>query len=178
MNGVIGMTRLASLALCRLLGQKEADHQVCCDKVCGKGSEGKDYTRGSHLDRIKHPNCLHFFNIVSETRNHIWLVLEYCKMGDLLRVLKDDRHLPSSALKALGVDLLSGLHYLHSHGILYCDLKPSNVLIDEYGVLKLCDFGLARKDSAEHGEQGKKAWNAMLYGARALYRRWSLQHCI
>jgi serine/threonine protein kinase len=34
--------------------------------------------------------------------------------------------------------------HLHHSGILYCDLKPSNVLIDEYGVLKLCDFGLAR----------------------------------
>ena len=107
------------------------------------------------LSRIKHPNCLHFFNWY-ETRNHIWLVLEYCTGGDLLRVLKDDRHLPSSALKVLGVDLLSGLHYLHSHGILYCDLKPSNVLIDEYGVLKLCDFGLARKIPRSTGNKARK----------------------
>jgi len=37
------------------------------------------------------------------------------------------------------------LYYLHSNGIIYADLKPSNVLVNEYSNLKLCDFGLARK---------------------------------
>jgi serine/threonine-protein kinase ULK4 len=37
------------------------------------------------------------------------------------------------------------LYYLHFNGIIYCDLKPSNVLLNEYSTLKLCDFGLARK---------------------------------
>ena len=44
-----------------------------------------------------------------------------------------------------GGDLLSGLQYLHHNGLLYCDLKPSNVLIDDHGVLKLAGFGLARR---------------------------------
>ncbi|KAH0706065.1 hypothetical protein KY285_010597 [Solanum tuberosum] len=35
--------------------------------------------------------------------------------------------------------------YLHSKGIIYCDLKLSNILLDENGITKLCDFGLARK---------------------------------
>lgn len=37
------------------------------------------------------------------------------------------------------------MHYLHSKGVIYCDLKPSNVLLNEYGTLKYCDFGLARR---------------------------------
>ena len=94
--------------------------------------------------RLKHPNILRFFNWY-ETRNHIWLILEYCTGGDLLQLLTQDAHMPERALKVLGVDLLAGLHHLHTLGILYCDLKPSNVLVDEFGVLKLCDFGLARE---------------------------------
>lgn len=41
--------------------------------------------------------------------------------------------------------LVAGLQYLHAQGILFCDLKPANILIDEYGCLKLADFGLARR---------------------------------
>jgi serine/threonine-protein kinase ULK4 len=40
---------------------------------------------------------------------------------------------------------MEGLNYLHSQGIIYADLKPSNVLLNEYGDLKLCDFGLSKK---------------------------------
>ena len=47
--------------------------------------------------------------------------------------------------QVFGVDLMTGLQYLHSHGVLFCDLKPSNVLVDEYGVVKLSDFGLSRR---------------------------------
>lgn len=50
----------------------------------------------------------------------------------------------------MGADIASGLQYLHSKGIVYGDLKPSNILINEFNRLKLSDFGLARKiDSGE-----------------------------
>ena len=41
--------------------------------------------------------------------------------------------------------LLRGLCYCHLNGVLHRDLKASNLLIDAKGVLKLADFGLARK---------------------------------
>ena len=37
------------------------------------------------------------------------------------------------------------LQFLHSNGIINCDLKPANILLTENGELKLYDFGLARK---------------------------------
>lgn len=50
---------------------------------------------------------------------------------------------------------MAGLYYLHSQGILNCDLKPANILVDEYGVLKLADFGMSRSipDSMESIQQ-------------------------
>jgi len=41
--------------------------------------------------------------------------------------------------------LAQGLYYLHANSIIYADLKPSNVLMNEYNTLKLCDFGLSKK---------------------------------
>ncbi len=48
-------------------------------------------------------------------------------------------------VKKLGIELVEGLSYLHASSIIYSDLKPSNILLNEYGVLKLCDFGLSKK---------------------------------
>jgi serine/threonine protein kinase len=48
---------------------------------------------------------------------------------------------------ALGV--AKGLAYVHSRGILYRDLNPQNIGFDEYGVVRIFDFGLAREADAQ-----------------------------
>jgi serine/threonine-protein kinase ULK4 len=91
---------------------------------------------------LEHPNIVKFINWY-ETTKHIWLILEYCTGGDLLSLLRQDDQLPEKSIRLFGHDIMSGLQYLHSRGYIYGDLKPSNVLINEYGILKLCDFGLS-----------------------------------
>ena len=66
---------------------------------------------------------------------------------------EQDHREPESAVRLFGVDLLAGLQQTHACGYLHGDLRPSNVLIDEYGILKLSGFGLARAVS-ESGEAG------------------------
>eukprot|EP00919_Chromeraceae_sp_WS-2016_P058159 GHVR01137997.1.p1 GENE.GHVR01137997.1~~GHVR01137997.1.p1 ORF type:complete len:101 (-),score=0.84 GHVR01137997.1:4238-4540(-) len=44
-------------------------------------------------------------------------------------------------------DLLEGMAYLHERNIVHRDLKTSNLLYSNQGILKICDFGLARKAS-------------------------------
>ncbi|CAM9837612.1 unnamed protein product, partial [Phaeothamnion confervicola] len=92
---------------------------------------------------------LSFPNIVKllaahETQNSIWIVMEPCAGGDLAAVLQQDGFEPEHAVRGFGVDLMAGLQHLHSAGVLHCDLRPCNVLLDEHGTLKLSGFGLAR----------------------------------
>lgn len=107
------------------------------------------------LQNIAHENIIKYHSW-HKTRNHFWLVLEYCPGGDILTLIDQDKCVPESVIKEFGLNIIDGLYYLHSSGIIYADLKPSNILFNEYGVLKLCDFGLARLISDVQSEETKK----------------------
>lgn len=64
-----------------------------------------------------------------------------CNLGELLMSLKMAGRLDACA-HALSRQLLAGLHFLHSRPVVHGNLKPSNVLLDDAGVLKLADFGV------------------------------------
>lgn len=63
---------------------------------------------------------------------------------DLSRVIMSTAPLNAANIKYLMFQLLRGLRYLHTAGVLHRDLKPSNILVDGRCSLKICDFGLAR----------------------------------
>lgn len=60
-------------------------------------------------------------------------------------MLNEDKLFPESTVKHFAFEIMKGLSYLHSNGIIYGDLKPSTILFNEYNGLKLADFGRARK---------------------------------
>jgi serine/threonine protein kinase len=56
-----------------------------------------------------------------------------------------DVRLPESSIHDFGRDMVVALQFLHANSIIYCDIKPSNILLDENGRLKLGGFGLSRR---------------------------------
>ena len=77
--------------------------------------------------------------------NKIFVVMEY--MDHTLYDLNEQRPRPFSIseVKCLMIQILSGIMYLHRNWVIHRDLKTSNILMDNRGNLKLCDFGMARK---------------------------------
>jgi serine/threonine-protein kinase ULK4 len=81
-----------------------------------------------------------------ETRNHLWIVSEYCAGGDLARVLKQDEKIkPEPQLRSLAIEIVDGLIRIHAAGVVFADLKPSNVLFNEAGKVKLSGFSVSQR---------------------------------
>lgn len=97
------------------------------------------------LFSVHHENIVNLREVViGSTVDKIYLVMEYAD-HDLFSLLdRMNRPYSPSEIKSLLQQLLRGVAHLHGHWILHRDLKPSNLLLTNGGVLKICDFGLAR----------------------------------
>lgn len=94
------------------------------------------------------------------------LFLEYVPGGSVGRILQMYGRFDETLIKSLTRQVLDGLSYLHSRGILHRDLKADNLLLDIDGVCKISDFGISKKsrniyaNDAEMSMQGTIFWMA------------------
>ncbi|KAI9004246.1 Cyclin-dependent kinase 3 [Gaertneriomyces sp. JEL0708] len=108
-----------------------------------EGVPGTAIREISLLKELKHPNIVRLMDIVHND-SKLYLILEFLDL-DLKKYMDSIEGTLSPALtKSYMYQLLRGLHHCHCHRILHRDLKPQNLLIDQFGMLKLADFGLAR----------------------------------
>ena len=70
--------------------------------------------------------------------------MDLCAGGELFYLLHQKGRLNEQSAKFYFAEILLGLEFIHSKGIVYRDLKPENVLIDIDGHVKLADFGLSK----------------------------------
>jgi serine/threonine protein kinase len=78
-----------------------------------------------------------------QTKNNLYLVMEYLNGGDLASLLDALGALDEDLVRKYVAEVLLGLECLHSIDIIHRDIKPDNILIGKDGHVKLIDFGLA-----------------------------------
>jgi serine/threonine protein kinase len=96
------------------------------------------------LSHLSHPNVIKFFSYF-RSPSYLYLVLEYCARGSVKDVLKRFGPISAGSLVSVALDLIRALEYCHSRNVAHRDIKPGNILIDEYDHYKFADFGLATK---------------------------------
>lgn len=106
-------------------------------------------------------NIAKWFGVISE-ENNIWIIMEFCEFGDFKNVVDRfklktkllntnkpqnppiTRAIPEFVVSEFTRSVVKALHYLkQEHSIIHRDIRPSNILVDEHGVVKLCDFGIS-----------------------------------
>jgi serine/threonine protein kinase len=97
----------------------------------------------SLLKHLKQPNSGTLHNSIYEN-GRLYLVFEYLDQDLKRHMDHTEGMLNPDLVKSYMYQLLKGMMFCHSRGILHRDLKPQNLLIDQTGTLKLADFGLAR----------------------------------
>ncbi|XP_070037501.1 probable serine/threonine-protein kinase At1g54610 [Nicotiana tomentosiformis] len=96
------------------------------------------------LRRLDHPNIIKLEGLVtSRSSCSLYLVFEYMEHDLTGLASVPDIKFTEPQMKCYMRQLLSGLDHCHSRGVLHRDIKGSNLLIDNHGILKIADFGLA-----------------------------------
>jgi serine/threonine-protein kinase len=99
------------------------------------------------LSRLNHPHICTVYEI-AEADGQTFIAMEYVR-GRPLSTLIPSGGLPAEKLLRYGTQTSSALAHAHEHGIVHRDLKSANVIVTPEGLVKVLDFGLARRLDSE-----------------------------
>jgi mitogen-activated protein kinase kinase kinase len=113
------------------------------------------------MEMLHHPNVVEYYGIEVH-RDKVYIFEEYCQGGSLATLLEHGRIEDEGIIQVYTMQMLEGLAYLHSKGIVHRDIKPDSmlfyyegmrrfthlasldILLDHLGVIKFVDFGAAK----------------------------------
>lgn len=123
------------------------------------------------VSKLRHPGIVPIYE-AGEEGGDVFLVFEYVPGENLALHLRRQGALPAARAAGLMTAILAAIAHAHGHGIIHRDLKPSNILMDETGVPRVMDFGIATHVAGVSADQqeftGTPAYMAPEYIARRI----------
>lgn len=92
---------------------------------------------------LDHPNIVHAYDVATEGDRY-YLVMEYVEGRDLQRIVEQEGPLEFSRAAEYIRQAAEGLAHAHAKQMVHCDIKPANLFVNQQGVVKILDMGMAR----------------------------------
>ena len=103
--------------------------------------------------QLTHENIIKLVDLFCSPQGDMYIITEAmdCDLGRILSGDPGTFELLAAHVKWIMYQLLRGLRYLHSGGVLHRDLKPQNILVNQAMSIRICDLGLARTNQQQDG---------------------------
>lgn len=134
------------------------------EKIMKNGLTSQIKREISVMRLVRHPNVVQLYEVMA-SKTKIYFAMEFVKGGELFNKVSRGR-LKEDAARKYFQQLIAAVDFCHSRGVYHRDLKPENLLLDEFGNLKVSDFGLSalleskRQDGLLHTTCGTPAYVA------------------
>jgi eukaryotic-like serine/threonine-protein kinase len=146
---IIGYGRQGVVFKARHLGLQRVDalKMIWSGHLASADEIERFHVEAATIAEMRHPNIVKVYDF-GKDRGIWYLSMELIEGGNLTAQLDRYKSDLRSATRLVAT-IARAVHHAHQRGIIYCDLKPSNVVIDPEGKPYLTDFGLAIKQLAE-----------------------------
>ncbi|KAL0060008.1 mitogen-activated protein kinase kinase kinase [Marasmius tenuissimus] len=154
------------LALNTTTGEMMAVKQVELPQTWNDRSRavvGASRSESETLTDLDHPNIVQYLGF-EETPTNLNTFLEYVPGGSVGSILLKHGKLSEPVTISFSAQILTGLEYLHSKGILHRDLKASNILVGMDGVCKISDFRQSKR-TTKHRRAHTAMWGSSFWMA-------------
>jgi len=105
------------------------------------------------LGLLRHPGIVSLRGVGRMKQGSLFLVMDFISGRNLAEVLAEGAIAPAAAV-AYVLKVAETVQYAHEWGVIHCDLKPANVMLDDSGNVHVTDFGLAARLRSESSPQG------------------------
>ncbi|MCI0414606.1 protein kinase [bacterium] len=102
---------------------------------------------------LRHPNIVTVYDL-GEFEDRMYIAMEFIHGEDLEHLIKKKAALTLDDKFNILIQVCEGISYAHKNQIVHRDLKPSNIRIDEQGIAKIMDFGIAKLESSNMTASG------------------------